>query len=229
MKFRGQWNALLVLACAAMGILFNAQAAKAATLSWTTPGDDVLDGVATIYDIRYSINLPITEENFKSCPALPDVPLPQAPGSPHTLILRGLLKKAVYYFAMKTADDQGNWSAISNIGFLVSPGTLPERTEARFAARAVIVLGFSAPVPNPAGRSMRFELSLPEAAPVQVDAFDLGGRRVRSLIQGTREAGRAEVIWNLRDDQGLPVRAGVYLMRAILPGKVVTHRAVVVR
>jgi len=207
---------------AATGVAWAAAPSNSVVLVWTSPGDDGVDGTATLYDVRYSINLPITEANFYLCPTVSTPPRPQQGGSLQTVTVKDLLPGAVYFFAMKTVDERGNWSTISNVAMHVSTGTVS-------AGDAPVPLAFSAPAPNPARTSTRFELSLPQAAPVRVEAFDLSGRRVRSLLDGFHAAGRADVIWDLRNDHGLPVEAGVYLIRAVLPGKTVTHRSIVVR
>ena len=42
-------------------------------------------------------------------------PLPKASGVPETLLVAGLTANTRYYFAIKTADERSNWSAISNV------------------------------------------------------------------------------------------------------------------
>lgn len=224
MAFRRLGIALILMGWVGLGMAGAASSATGnnVTLIWTSPGDDGINGTATRYDIRYSMNLPITEDNFLVSAVVPGPPLPNESGSLQLVVVRDIVPGAVYYFAMKTVDERGNWSPISNV-------ILYAAQQAVSASDAPVPLAFAPPAPNPALHSMRFELSLPQAAPVQVEAFDLSGRRVRSLLNGMRQAGRADVTWNLRDDQGLPVQAGIYLVRAVLPGKVVTHRAVVVR
>lgn len=191
-------------------------------LLWTGAGDDDMTGIPAGYDVRYSIGVPIDERNFHLCPQVTDIPPPRVGGSLMVALLRDVSPGAVYYFAMKTVDEQGNWSPISNVAMHSGTGTVS-------ASDHPLVLSFAPPAPNPVRGSARCELSLPQAANVRIEAFDLTGRRVRTLVNERRPAGRGDVTWNLRDDRGLPVRAGIYLIRAVLPGKVITHRAVVVR
>lgn len=47
--------------------------------------------------------------------------------------------------------------------------------------------------------------------------FDVAGRCVRSLLDGTRAEGRHAVVWDGRDDRGAPVAAGLYLYRLVTP------------
>jgi len=176
------------------------------TLEWTAPGDDSLAGAADAYDIRFS-NLPITEENFLlATPAGTFKPRPA--GALERFKISGLLPKLDYYFAVRTRDEQGNWSAVSNIAFL--PGLYME-TESRSTAR---ILDFSLPRPNPARSSTRFRLSLPERTDVKIEAFDAAGRRVRTLTSGERAAGTVDLDWDLADDRGRPLAPGIYLVHA---------------
>ncbi len=84
------------------------------TLSWTTPGDDGMLGTASQFDLRYSTS-PITAGNFASATRWTSMPAPAAPGTRQTVTVTGLQSNTTYYFAIKTADDVPNWSAISNI------------------------------------------------------------------------------------------------------------------
>ncbi len=67
--------------------------------------------------------------------------------------------------------------------------------------------------PNPTQGPMRFALSIPGAKPVTLTIHDLHGRQVRVLTASGRTAGRADVAWDLRDDAGRPVAAGIYFVR----------------
>ena len=90
-------------------------------------------------------------------------------------------------------------------------------------------LAFAAPRPNPARAAMRFDLGLPRAGDLDLDVFDLAGRRVRVLASGPRPAGPASVAWDLGDGGGARVPPGVYLVRARFAGAQMTRRVVVLR
>jgi chitodextrinase len=94
-----------------------------ATLAWTAVGDDSLSGTATSYQIRYS-TAPITAANFASATAATGVPTPAAPGTAQNLIVRGLSRQATYYFALRTADEVGNLSALSNVPSATTTDTM---------------------------------------------------------------------------------------------------------
>jgi chitodextrinase len=84
------------------------------TLTWTAPGDDSLIGPATRYDIRYSTSL-ITSANFASATAVTSPPAPVAPTTSQSFNVTGLQPSTAYWFAIKTQDDAGNWSGLSNV------------------------------------------------------------------------------------------------------------------
>jgi hypothetical protein len=84
------------------------------TLTWTAPGDDGAAGTAARYDVRFS-TAEITESNWDDATAVPGVLPPRASGEPETLVVAGLAPHTIYFFALKTADEVPNWSALSNV------------------------------------------------------------------------------------------------------------------
>lgn len=84
------------------------------TLRWTAPGDDGNLGQATAYDLRYSTSS-ITNGNFSSATAVSGVSAPKVAGGVETKVVSGLQPATTYYFAVKTVDENGNWSGLSNI------------------------------------------------------------------------------------------------------------------
>lgn len=64
--------------------------------------------------------------------------------------------------------------------------------------------------PNPAGASTYLVLRMPEAGRVELSIYDLAGRTVRRLLDGVLDSGDHRVTWDLRDQAGVRVSAGVY-------------------
>jgi|GEM_PF-2723590 len=83
-------------------------------LSWTVPGDDGITGTAATYDIRFSKSV-ITAQNFATASHVVAPPTPLFADSTQTYTFYDLDTNTTYYFAMKTADEVPNWSAISNV------------------------------------------------------------------------------------------------------------------
>jgi hypothetical protein len=188
------------------------------SIRWTAPGDDSLSGQASVYDLRYSY-FPLTAANFNQATKIAGLPSPAVAGTPESFLVSGLPDGVQLYMAIKTADELGKWSAISNVM------TRPEQT----TRVDPFPLSFSSPWPNPARQSAHWAYSVPQAAQVQVDVFDVTGRHVHTVASGERGAGRGELSWDLRDDGGRPVDAGLYFVKARLGAGEWTKRLIVVR
>jgi len=67
--------------------------------------------------------------------------------------------------------------------------------------------------PNPFNPSTTLRYQLPVDSQVRLDIFDVLGQKVRTLVAGARPAGYHRVVWNSRDDGGMPVASGVYFSR----------------
>lgn len=192
------------------------------TLTWSAPGDDSLTGVATRYDIRYSIQ-PITSQNFSLASAVSGAPPPAPPRTHQSLTVSSLAPSQLYYFAIRTVDERGNWSGISNIVQRTAPSSSVD------VDGAAVAISFSSPWPNPARQSARVNLTLPTEANVVVSVFDISGRLVRTLANGMEPAGNRDLIWDLGDNFGHPVSSGMYLMRAQLADRTFVKRLIVSR
>ncbi len=63
--------------------------------------------------------------------------------------------------------------------------------------------------PNPARAAATIRLARPSGADAGLEVYDVRGR----LVRGGRPGGSPELRWDLRDDAGRPVPAGVYFVR----------------
>lgn len=96
-------------------------------LAWTAPGDDSLTGTATSYELRYSTTA-ITSLATYLTGTLVIVPAPHIAGTAETITVAGLSPSTAYWFALRTRDEVGNVSELSNIATattLAPPDTLP--------------------------------------------------------------------------------------------------------
>lgn len=82
--------------------------------AWTAPGDSGTVGRAAKYILRYSHD-PISESNWFSADIAAAVPDPAEPGTHQTYVLTGLETGARYYLALRTRDEIGNFSGLSNV------------------------------------------------------------------------------------------------------------------
>jgi photosystem II stability/assembly factor-like uncharacterized protein len=95
-------------------------------------------------------------------------------------------------------------------------------------ARGGSRLALAAPSPNPARGAARIEMTLGQAAQVEVAVFDASGRRVRVLTRGGLAAGTHALTWDTRDERGARVSPGVFFVRAHDGATTATRRLVVV-
>lgn len=189
-------------------------------VEWTAPGDDSTYGQALEYDLRYTFK-PYFPNRFNDAPRWVQVPTPGPAGTVESAIITDLDEGTVYYFAVKAKDERGNWSKISNV-VAITPAVDANGVEHWR-------LAFSEAVPSPARSSTRFALSLPVRGKATVEAIDVSGRRVRTLHDGPLGAGPHQFEWNLTDDEGRPLGAGIYFVRATAGGQTFRRRVAIVR
>ncbi|MCB9069076.1 MAG: T9SS type A sorting domain-containing protein [Calditrichae bacterium] len=67
--------------------------------------------------------------------------------------------------------------------------------------------------PNPFNPSTTIAFTLPQPATVQLDIFDLNGRLVTTIADGSFGVGRHQSTWNGSTADGQPVASGVYFCR----------------
>ena len=82
----------------------------------------------------------------------------------------------------------------------------------------------SASAPNPFTTTASIDFTVMRTAPVRLDVFDLAGRRIRILLDGSAPPGRHHVVWNGRDAAGTPLPAGVYFWRLSTDGATETRK-----
>lgn len=208
-------------------------------LWWTAP-DDGNGNQAVAYDLRSSFS-PITEGNFYAALAWP-VNSPQAPGSAECLDL-SLQSCSAYYWAIKTRDAFGNWSAASNcpgrstrcsgsleVTCALAPQGPPSDATDLPDLPAVLAIGQVAP--NPATAPVIINLAIPAAlagAELEMKIFDVTGRLVRLIGAGPAEPGVRSLGWDLRNARGEEARNGVYFARIRVGDRVENRRVLVAR
>lgn len=67
--------------------------------------------------------------------------------------------------------------------------------------------------PNPARGSLTLRFVLPHDSVVGLAVYDVSGRRVRELVSGERPGGENVIAWDMRDEHGRDVAAGIYFAR----------------
>ena len=123
----------------------------------------------------------------------------------------------------QTADDEGdtshdpyygrgfvNANRAVNDGSAAQQAAKPSPKQETIAAAAGVEL---AVLQNGGRTAPSISFSLPSAGPARVDLFDLAGRRVAELFNGSAAAGRTTVTWSGRDANGQKLARGAYFAR----------------
>jgi thermitase len=122
----------------------------------------------------------------------------------------------------------GDWTVNGNDGVLVDDATVaPDSCEsATVSIVAALAPGHDArprldpSEPNPFGTSTTIRYFIPQAGRVRVSIYDVHGRRVATLVEGFRTAGRHTVTWRGLDESGRATAPGVYFVRMDAPGEI---------
>ncbi|MBW6510959.1 MAG: CxxxxCH/CxxCH domain-containing protein [Desulfuromonadaceae bacterium] len=86
-----------------------------AYLTWTAPGDDGYDKTrAAQYDIRYAMAAITNDSDYNLATQVTSEPVPTFGGTPQGYEVVDLIPDTPYYFAIKAADETGNWSTLSD-------------------------------------------------------------------------------------------------------------------
>jgi len=67
--------------------------------------------------------------------------------------------------------------------------------------------------PNPFNPVTVIHFELPRASEIQLEIFNLLGQRIHTLVEGKKSAGRYDVTWDGKNEQGIPLSSGIYIYR----------------
>jgi hypothetical protein len=81
-------------------------------------------------------------------------------------------------------------------------------------------------LPNPASRETALSLRLTHQGLVRATLFDAAGREVRIVSDGVLTAGRHDLFWDGRNEQGHVVSSGAYLVRVTTPDGTAAARVI---
>ena len=68
--------------------------------------------------------------------------------------------------------------------------------------------------PNPFNPTTAIDYSVAATCFVEITIYDVGGRRIKTLVNETREPGLHKALWDGRNDRGAPAATGLYFYRA---------------
>jgi len=114
-----------------------------------------------------------------------------------------------YTFMDKTAPRGGGTYWLAEVSRAGVTSWIGPRTLSAFIPPRVLTL---ANAPNPFRASTEVAYTLPARTRVHLTVFDIQGRRVATLADGTEDPGEHTVTWDGRGDNGLPAASGLYFL-----------------
>jgi len=119
--------------------------------------------------------------------------------SPYQFIDRSVDRTKSYYYWLEDISLQG----IKNLHGPIS---------AHLASAMPYVYELKQNYPNPFNPSTNIKFSIPQAANVELAIYNVLGQKVRMLVNNKLSAGFHQVVWDGKNDQGLKVSTGIYLL-----------------
>jgi hypothetical protein len=84
-------------------------------------------------------------------------------------------------------------------------------------------------VPNPFNPNVTIAFESRAPGRTRVNIYTLNGRKVATVLQGFRDAGIQQVVWQGRDDSGHAVASGVYLVTVTVEGVSASQKVVLLK
>lgn len=82
--------------------------------------------------------------------------------------------------------------------------------------------------PNPFNSSTLFQYSIENFGVIQLQIFDILGRKVKTLVDEEKESGKYSIYWNGIDDNGNVISSGLYFCTFKLNSKLITTNKVII-
>jgi hypothetical protein len=83
--------------------------------------------------------------------------------------------------------------------------------------------------PNPFNPATTIRFGLKESATVSLRVYSVSGRLVRTLVEGRRDAGSYEVMWDGTNSSGHTVESGIYFYRLMTESIMETRKMILLR
>ncbi len=83
--------------------------------------------------------------------------------------------------------------------------------------------------PNPFNPTTNIKFELSKSQKVEISVYSISGKKVRTLVNNTMEAGYHTINWNATDDTGTKVTSGVYIYQMKCNGKIFTNKMILAK
>jgi FlgD Ig-like domain len=150
------------------------------------------------------------------------VPLNFLANSDDSILVDPGAPSSALYYIVTAIDVHANQSTPSNeasVSALTGVGTTPSITQLTVLANH----------PNPFSATTELEIGLPSASDIDVEIYDVAGRRVSEISVKQANSGWQRIPFTGRDSSGLALASGVYFYRVHAAGTTVTRKMVITR
>jgi len=193
-------------------------------LTFTSPGDDGSTGRALSYILWFG-RAEFTDANLDSMTVLPLCSIPKRGGARDTIIAMLPGANERYYFAVKSIDEAGNVSALSNGATAIS-GSMGNRGPtgvSQESSQAIRSFALLQNFPNPFNSTTTITYHLAQESQVSLKIYNVLGQLVASLANEKQLMGSHRVSWST----DLP--SGIYFYRLQAGEFVETKKMILVR
>ncbi len=116
----------------------------------------------------------------------------------------------VYYYWLECVEMGGEIS-------LFGPVAVQYEEDIQDVPEIPFVTQLHSPYPNPFNLSINAPFDLSKSSPVTISVYNLKGQVIRHLFNGEKQTGNHVVAWDGRDNQGIGIGSGIYIIRMTTP------------
>jgi hypothetical protein len=171
-------------------------------LGWFDPAHPIMSGVTTVHNVYV---IPNTWAAGSDSVAKWQNEMPLVATSTNQRVV------GINCYPGPSSPDRGgrDWVKMYHQALLwASGGGTGIADKAPFSINPNYVLSLAKP--NPMSKQVTISYNLPNPVPVEITVYDLGGKRVTTLVSGAQKTGWHNVSWNRTDGRGNRVASGVY-------------------
>jgi hypothetical protein len=190
--------------------------------------------------IEYEVkpyDVPFDGTGLVTGPAL-DSGTPSGAGSavPLTELASGLVPETLYHWRLRIVTDSPFWPR-SRWFWPADNGSTEADLRTKEATASVTEesgspaagLQLAAPAPNPFTSTTRFDYTLAKGGRYRLAIYDVQGRQVAVIGEGSAQAGSHSMRWDGRDQRGHLIPSGIYFLRLESPGGALVQKMVIAR
>ncbi|NHZ85444.1 MAG: T9SS type A sorting domain-containing protein [Planctomycetia bacterium] len=115
---------------------------------------------------------------------------------------------ATIKYKLRSVDNFNHLSGFTNTVTYTGEGLWKQMAE-----NIPVTFSLQGNYPNPFNPITRIRIGLPEISSVTITIYDLMGKEIKTIVDGTENAGFKNIMWDSKDKNGRPVSSGMYFYR----------------